>query len=93
MRCKGCSATLNYHTAGMTCRNCGFSVDHELLVQERCVLCDHFLEECEKTTDICVFCQYDLVKGNFDPNKFWNPLECGERYQQQGALSRVFLKD
>jgi hypothetical protein len=93
MRCKGCSATLNYHTAGMTCRNCGFSVDHELLVQERCVSCDHFLEESEKAADICVSCQYDLVKGNFDPNNFRNSLVCGERYQQQGALSRVFLKD
>jgi hypothetical protein len=64
MRCKDCSATLHYHTAGVTCRNCGFSVDHGLLLQEKCVSCDHFLEESEKTTNICVFCQYDLVKGS-----------------------------
>jgi hypothetical protein len=64
MRCKSCNTTLHYHTAGMTCRNCGLSVDHELLLQEKCVSCEHLLEESEKTTGICVFCQYDIVKGS-----------------------------
>ena len=30
------------------------------------------------------------MNDNFKPNKFWNHLECGERYQQQSVLSRVF---
>ena len=64
MQCKTCNAPLHYHTSGMTCRSCGFSVDHELLLSERCGSCDNLLEEPEKTTGICVFCQYDIVKGN-----------------------------
>lgn len=63
MRCKGCNATLHYHTAGMTCRNCGLNVKHEFVLNEKCPSCDNILEESEKTTGICVFCQYDIVKG------------------------------
>ncbi len=56
MHYRSCSAILHYHTRGMTCRNCGLCLDHELLLQE----CDHLLEEAEKTTSICVFCLYDI---------------------------------
>lgn len=62
MRCEMCNAPLHYHSSGLTCRNCGFIVDHELLGEEKCVSCNHLLEESEKTTGICTFCQYDIVK-------------------------------
>ena len=64
MRCKSCNTTLHYHTSGMTCRNCGLSVAHESLLEEKCVACDNFLEESEKTTGICVFCQYNLLEDS-----------------------------
>jgi len=64
MQCKTCKAPLHYHTSGMTCRSCGFSVDHQFLLQHRCVSCDQLLEESEKTTGICIFCQYDIVRGS-----------------------------
>jgi hypothetical protein len=63
MWCKNCSSTLHYHTAGITCRNCGFSIDHEFLSEGICQSCHDVLDESEKTTGICVFCLYDLVRG------------------------------
>jgi len=41
-----------------------FRVDHQFLSQYRCVSCDQLLEESEKTTRICIFCQYDVVRGS-----------------------------
>ncbi len=63
MRCKNRDSTLHYHTAGITCRNCGFSINHEFLLEAKCQSCHNTLEESEKTTGICLFCLYDIVKG------------------------------
>ena len=63
LQCMTCKAPLHYHTSGMTCRSCGFSIDHDLLLQTKCASCDNLLEEYEKTTGICIFCQYDIVRG------------------------------
>ena len=62
MWCKNCSSTLHYHTAGITCRNCGFSIDHEFLSEGICQSCHDILDESEKTTGTCIFCIYDIVK-------------------------------
>ena len=64
MQCKSCKAPLHYHTSGMTCRSCGFTVDHGLLLDSKCSSCDHLLEESEKAKGICIFCQYDIMRGN-----------------------------
>jgi predicted Zn-ribbon and HTH transcriptional regulator len=64
VQCITYKAPLHYHTSGMTCRSCGFTVDHELLLDSKCASCGHLLEESEKTAGICIFCQYDIVRGS-----------------------------
>ena len=54
MWCKSCSSTLHYHTAGITCRNCGFSVDHEFLSEVICRSCHNRLDESEDNRDLCI---------------------------------------
>src|SRR5437588_447589 len=54
MRCKTCNSILQYHTSGVTCRNCGFKIGHEFLLESKCQSCHNVLEELEKTTVICV---------------------------------------
>jgi hypothetical protein len=62
MWCKSCNSTLHYHSAGVMCRNCGFSIDHEFLSEAKWQSCQNILEESEET-GICVFCLYDIAKG------------------------------
>jgi hypothetical protein len=62
MPCKICGSALHYHTAGLTCRNCGFSIDHQFLSEAICQSCNNILDESEKTTGICIHRMYDIVK-------------------------------
>ena len=60
MNCQKCLSILHYHTSGMVCRNCGFSTCH--WVEVHCVSCQNELEESEKTSGMCIFCLYDVVR-------------------------------
>src|SRR5215831_9487979 len=54
MQCKTCKAPLHYHTSGMTCRSCGYSVDHQFLFQYKCASCGQLLEESVSCTTVAV---------------------------------------
>jgi hypothetical protein len=64
MQCVSCKSPLYYHTSGMTRHSCGFSIDHESLLQSKCASCSDLLEESEKTSGVCMFCQYNIMSGD-----------------------------
>ena len=51
MRCKTCNSILHYHTSGVTCRNCGFKIGHEFLLEAKCQSCHNVLEG---DRDLCI---------------------------------------
>jgi len=76
-----CKVPLHYHTSDMTCRSCGFTVDHELLSDSKCasrgLLESHLLEECEKRRAFVYSVRSELwrtVHDNFNPNNEYRLL-------------------